>query len=55
MPVPPIRTCTVPPALSAAFGKFRAAGTTVDVIVQNPGSDTLAGGYTYDRPPPRNL
>ena len=42
-------------ALSANFGKFRAAGTTVDVIVQNPGSDTLVGGYSYDRPPQRTL
>ena len=46
---------TVPPAPSAAFNKLRPIGVTVDVVVQNPGSDTLPGAYVYQPPPSRTL
>ena len=44
---------SVPPALSPNLGKFRSSAQTVDVVVENPGSDTLVGGYTYQPPPLR--
>lgn len=50
---------TVPNPVSGAFsgptGRLRAIGTTVDVIVQNPGTDTLPGAYTYQPPPQKSL
>jgi choice-of-anchor B domain-containing protein len=46
---------TVPPAPGANFGKARPVATTVDVVVQNPGTDTLSGAYTYAPPPQKTL
>ncbi len=46
---------TVPSAPNSAFDKFRPAATTVDVTVQNPGTDVLPGAYTYQPPPQKNF
>lgn len=40
----------VPSGIGPKSGKLGVASTRVDVSVQNPGSDTLSKGYTYDLP-----